>query len=255
VVFESEAAAKTALLLTNALIIDRTIVVLAYSPPSDSPHSSDSSCTTTDDQILNPNNISAENRTKTSVIASLIAAGYKLSNEAIAKARQFDEQRHISEKVCHAAEVVVDRMKEVDRQYKISEKVERIVANAKHVDSRFRISEKATFVTISLGENWQNFQKKARANSILDQVLKWGEDLGNRVRAEIEDISQQSRTLIEQQQNKQAANSEAERLFATPVTSTSNLQEGDGVKTKCHKEDRRDIVSPTTRTTRTTSSN
>jgi len=207
VIFESEAAAKTALLLTNALIIDRPILVAVYSPPASQPDRSlglhsDGSLTTElkQDQIKNPNPVPAEERTKTSVIASLLAAGYKLSNDAIAKAREFDEQNRISEKVMQAAEVVVDKMKELDIQYKITEKVESLVEKAKEVDSRYGI-------TNTLTENFETLQKKARENPKINDVVttisQWGEDLGNRVKAEVEEITQQSKTLIEQQQKQE----------------------------------------------------
>merc|ERR1711988_1511315 len=101
--FETEAAAKTALLLTNALIVDRAINVVPYSGQLEAIQSPEFSETRTgesastdeeenetgegtplvqtfqqDELTSREHAVPDEQRSKTSTIASLIAAGYTL---------------------------------------------------------------------------------------------------------------------------------------------------------------------------------
>jgi hypothetical protein len=103
VTFETEGAAKTALLLTSALIVDRPITVIPHNagttefPASIKDLAEESvhqhqQIELEGDQISNrpQPNIPAELRSKTSVIASLIAAGYTLGADTVRTAREFD---------------------------------------------------------------------------------------------------------------------------------------------------------------------
>jgi hypothetical protein len=81
-------AAKTALLLTNAVIVDRSIVVepltAAHAPPP-----ADAQMAAGDIQHKTFAVDDAQ-RSKTSVIASLIAAGYSVGTGTLAKAKDYD---------------------------------------------------------------------------------------------------------------------------------------------------------------------
>jgi len=161
--FETESAAKTALLLTNALIVDRPITVAAYETTSPNV-----STTTTIPQTTGqstPENLGTpveqanitsrdfggipdNQRTKTSVVASLLAAGYVLTENALEKAKELDEKTHLSSR----AQVAIDQLKvkaqEIDTQLGISEKAtmvkNTVTETAKKVDNELGLSEKAS---------------------------------------------------------------------------------------------------------------
>jgi len=110
--FQSDAAAKTALLLTNALIVDRPITVMPYQlqhdqkPDPESPRVTHENNLSGDDIQNKPHSVPDTERTQTSVVASLLAAGYKLGSDTFNKAREYDEQHSISQTIKAQAEAV-----------------------------------------------------------------------------------------------------------------------------------------------------
>jgi len=221
VTFESEGAAKTALLLTGALIVDRAITVNPHNcedefPPVDAPGTTK---VISGDEIENrpQPNIHPNERTKTSVIASLIAAGYTVSADAVRKAREFDEERNISTRINAAAEAVGTKVKEIDDRYQISKKIEelsdQVAEKAKVVDESLHISETAGLVgaTVSLGV--QNISNKIKADPTIndawsrfmastsqvgDKINEFIAPATNSIKAEVDDISNQSKALIKE---------------------------------------------------------
>jgi len=166
--FETESAAKTALLLTNALIVDRPITVTAYVQSSTTPSDSTTETPTpiaveTQGTPVDASNIthkdfggvSDEDRSKTSVIASLLAAGYTLAKDALAEAKALDDRNNFSAR----AQVVVDQMvvkaKQIDEQYKISEKATTAVTfvndTAHNLNEKYGLTEKAASAVATIG--------------------------------------------------------------------------------------------------------
>jgi len=155
--FETESAAKTALLLTNALIVDRPITVTAFLPSSSETTSTEGTPAPVAEEThgtpVDPANITHkdfggvadEDRSKTSVVASLIAAGYTLAENALEKAKDLDERNNFSAR----AKVVVDQMvvkaQQIDAQYGISDKANAAVASVKDtahkLDAQYGISD------------------------------------------------------------------------------------------------------------------
>lgn len=142
VVFETDSAAKTALLLTNALIVDRPITVVAHAPLEGELEASipAEGSTYTERQHSVPDS----ERTKTSVVASMIASGYVLGADTIGKARDLDEKHMISLQLKVGAEQIKAKANEIDKQLHISETATAIktgvVEKAKEVDTKFGIS-------------------------------------------------------------------------------------------------------------------
>jgi len=165
--FETESAAKTALLLTNALIIDRPIVVTPYTAPvsetqtpstsAPTDQSSEKKDSTTETHLgtqVPPHNITQrefqvpdEERSKTSVIVTLLSNGYVLGKDAIDSAKDLDEKHKISPTVLGLAEQVKTKAQEIDTQYGISDKVNTVTTavseKAKQIDDEYKLSEKA----------------------------------------------------------------------------------------------------------------
>jgi len=230
VVFETEAAAKTALLLTNALIADRPITVIPYGGEEEKifnshrGHHLESTTELKGQDIPNkPHTVPAENRSKTSVIASMVAAGYTLGSDAVAKAKEVDEQNHISLKAAAAAAVAKEKLLEIDRQLKISQTVENISnavsTKANEVDQAWKISENVGHAFQTVQENMEQFQKKASENptvqTTVNTLSQWSQSVANAVapattalKTNVDDIKQQSLDLIEEKRRARSASSE-----------------------------------------------
>jgi len=156
--FETESAAKTALLLTNALIVDRPITVTQFvvlAPSQENAPSSqpvDLGTPVDASQITQRDfgNVSDEQRTKTSVVASLLAAGYVLSNDAFDQAKEFDDKHGFSRKAQHAVEQIKVKAHEIDVQYGITDKANSVKNSieeaAKKIDNELHITEKVNSV-------------------------------------------------------------------------------------------------------------
>jgi len=169
--FETESAAKTALLLTNALIVDKPITVTPYSLNVDQPSTS----TILEENLVPDNKVTQrdfpvpdEQRTKTSVIASLIAAGYVLGQDTLGKAKDYDEKHNISLQAKVAVDMMKNKVQELDNQYKISEKAAAIsqqaTDKAKKIDEQYHISEKAQQTATVVKTQVQTYAQKVSEN-------------------------------------------------------------------------------------------
>jgi len=105
--FQSTDAAKSAVLLNGATLSGSVITV---EPRLDESTGSASS--------LAP-------KTQSSVVEELVAAGYQLAEEASQKAKLYDEQYQVS----NTAQRVVQRIDDLDKEYKISEKAQATFEN------------------------------------------------------------------------------------------------------------------------------
>jgi len=218
--FETESAAKTALLLTNALIVDRPITVTAYvqsSPSTSAPADSTTPIVTepVEGTPVEQSNISQkdfggvadEDRSKTSVIASLLAAGYTLANNALVQAKELDERNNFSAR----AQVVVDQMvvkaKQIDDQYKISEKANSAVTylndQAHKLNEQYGITDKAANAVATVGavahvgiEAAKDGIEKAQQNATVKKGVDSAKTAAAAVSDKVSEISQQTRQEI-----------------------------------------------------------
>lgn len=259
VTFETEGAAKTALLLTSALIVDRPITVVAHNAsttefPSTTPPLKDSTTTTLEgDQIQNRpyiSDIPAEQRTKTSVIASLVASGYTLSADAIRKAREFDEENHISARINTAAEAFGAKVKEIDEKLNISKTVEslseQVAEKVKVVDQQLHISEAANSVSTTVSAGVQTLGTKIKEEPTINNAWgklvattsQWGEKINEliapatqTIKAEVDDISNQSKALIKEKMHERGIPFEPETVEYRPLSTESSVLESDSTST------------------------
>jgi len=177
--FESESASKTALLLTNALIVDRPILVNPYLPrelyPQEVPPSPGTPVP--EEKITHRDfGVKDEERTKTSVIASMIASGYVLASDALNKAKNYDDEHNITLQLKVGVEQIKVKAHEIDQQYKISEKAnavkEKTKEKAKKIDEEFKISEKATIAANSVKAATLSATAKAQENETIKQGVE-----------------------------------------------------------------------------------
>jgi len=144
IVFESEAAAKTAQLLTNALINDRPIVVEMAPPDFKAPPTDAGNTNTTPGQTTEP-----------SVISDIIDTGYQISSDVVAKARALGEQTGVTQKISDGIAVVSTTMGALDSQYQVTETVktvsESVQSRVKGIDEQYEISTKASEIGQQVG--------------------------------------------------------------------------------------------------------
>jgi len=169
VVFETDSAAKTALLLTNALIVDRPITVIPYSPGAGELEGQESQ---SEQPITErPHAVPDGERTKTSVVASLVAAGYVLGSDTIGKARELDEKHMISLQLKVGAEQIKAKANEIDKTLHISETATGIktavVDKAREVDEMLKISEKVGAAAEATKLQANAFLAKANENDTI----------------------------------------------------------------------------------------
>jgi len=127
VLFEREPAAKTATLLTNALIDDSHITVEPFfkdAIPSGAEEVVDGS---------------QEGKPKTRIIAEYLAAGYQLQDQVIAKSLEYDQKYNLSDKVKTYLAQLQETVKQLDEKYKVTETV---TAKAGEIDAKYQVQDK-----------------------------------------------------------------------------------------------------------------
>jgi len=210
--FETESAAKTALLLTNALIVDRPIVVVSYtfSPTADQSNTELLSRGTAvpESEITQRNfgEVPDEHRSKTSVVASLIASGYIVASDALSKAKDYDEKHMILLQAKVAMEQIKIKAHEIDKQYGISEKAtavkQQAAEKAKKLDGEYKISEKAATAASSVKATAMQAsamaQENPTINSGMDSVKSGWASMTQSVTGFYNDYKEQTAKAIEE---------------------------------------------------------
>jgi len=242
--FETESAAKTALLLTNALIVDRPITVTAYLPSVSQSNTSYTTTSTTAEPYTTSTEVKAvdgsqlsqkdfggvsdENRSKTSVVASLLAAGYVLAENALDKAKELDEKNNFSTRAKEAVDQLKVRAHELDVQYGITEKANAmkitVTETAKKIDTEFGISEKAVAAANVLKTGAVVGLQKAQENPTfkkgMDSVVTTAQKVSSSVTQTFNDVKTQTNKEIEDKESKQKAEAETKLSTSPPSTMT-----------------------------------
>jgi predicted DNA-binding protein (MmcQ/YjbR family) len=198
--FETESAAKTALLLTNALIVDRPITVVVYPPPQTSSEGQQK------EELKEPGTpvpqehithrdfggVKDEERTKTSVIASLIAAGYSLAHDALTKAKQYDDEHNITLHLKVGVEQLKVKAHEIDQTYGISEKAAHVkqqaTETAKKLNEEYKISEKASNAATTVKATAVAASAKAQENATIKSGVESVKSGWNSVATSVSEI-------------------------------------------------------------------
>jgi len=198
VIFELKAAVCTAVLFNNALINERAIQV-ELAPPNfrlvsdaQSPQSAVRSVASSD--LPQRHAVSAEDRTQTSVVVSLLAKGYTLSGNALASARTFDEEHSISKKAAELADQAAQGVRNIDAQLGVSATLQTIGSSvqqkANEIGQTYQVGEKAQAAGqviggwgATIGDGIQNAAKSATEfvnttpalQSATQTVTGWGQ--------------------------------------------------------------------------------
>jgi len=238
--FETESAAKTALLLTNALIIDRPITVVPYStgqekekPAESTPNANPVVTATTEvpaDHITQRDfGVPDDQRSKTSVVASLLAAGYVLGQDVLVAAKEVDEKNMISLQAKVAVASVTAKLHEFDVSYGISEKASNIQKQAtekvKQLDEQYKISEMAKEVGNKITTTTTTAVNKVLSQptvaSTVSVVKEKAGNVKNSVSTTFSELETETKKQIEEKQKEKVGGKPDE---AGTVTTTPQIE-------------------------------
>jgi len=202
VVFETDSAAKTALLLTNALIVDRPITVVPH-VASGEPEAQVNAAVAPQAVITERQHaVPDSERTKTSVMASLVAAGYVLGSDTIQKARDVDEKHMISLQLKVGAEQIKAKANEIDKTLHISETATAIktgvVEKAKEVDEKLHITEKVDAAVSAAKQQASAFAAKAQENETIAKGVGLLKAVGNSIQNSVQSFKDETSRAIDE---------------------------------------------------------
>jgi len=209
--FDKKKEAKTSILLDSALIIDQVISVVVYDssihppmkdtgenvfilkPPQVVPQTNNVDITEQQQNSLlqetQENTQSMEyqplqptqpqgtavqpKKTGSTVIASLLAAGYILSDDISLKTREFDQKHNITLKAKVQKETAKNKINEFDNKFHISETVQSGVNTAstklKEFDQQFKVSQKVSQAALVTKASLANIGNKALENETISK--------------------------------------------------------------------------------------
>lgn len=129
ITFEKDAAAKTALLLTDTKLGNKNVVIEPGPSSGLASYEEDGS----DERHPSSRDVDQEDKPKSAVIAEMLSHGYVLSDRAVQKSAEFDKEHGVSSRF---QKFLLD----VDEKYKISNRASETAAS---VDSKYNISDHA----------------------------------------------------------------------------------------------------------------
>lgn len=207
VIFETDSAAKTALLLTNALIVDRPITVVPHVAGTEEVQQLEQ---TTENQAEITNREFAapdHERTKTSVMASLLAAGYILGDNTVSQAREFDEKHMISLQLKVGAEQVKAKANEIDKALHISETANVIktvtMEKAKEVDEKLGITTKVGAAADVVMQQANDLAKMANENEVVAKGVGFFQSIGASISQALQTTKDETMSIVEQKRAEQ----------------------------------------------------
>ncbi|EPB86692.1 hypothetical protein HMPREF1544_06478 [Mucor circinelloides 1006PhL] len=137
--FERESAAKTATLLSNALIDDCHILATPYfeSSAASASNTNAAAPATEEKEIAenDANTAAQESKAKSRIVAEMLANGYILQDQVVAKGLEYDSKYSLSSRLTSYFTTLTSNVKQIDEKYRIWDK-------AVEIDNKFKIQEK-----------------------------------------------------------------------------------------------------------------
>uniref|UniRef100_A0A1D1YK92 Protein vip1 n=1 Tax=Anthurium amnicola TaxID=1678845 RepID=A0A1D1YK92_9ARAE len=156
VIFERDTAAKTALMLTNAVIGDSQITVKSA---DDCQSSYDDSFDDGDIQTYKP---------KAQIFAEILAAGYTLQDAIIEKGIEFDKKYGLSNYFKQYLAQIQANLKNLDEQYKVTETV---TTRATDINNKYSVMNSAKYVIDQAQDKVNNFLETSTGKLIYDYLF------------------------------------------------------------------------------------
>ncbi|KAG0050756.1 hypothetical protein BGZ83_004472 [Gryganskiella cystojenkinii] len=132
--FERESAAKTACMLTNAMIVDSQITVKPYFEESAAEAASE--------------HIPQENKPKVTVLAEILAAGYGIHDTIIEKGVEIDTKYGLASKIQAYVEAAKAQAQALDEKYHVT-------AKAQELDSKYHVQDRVN-AAVGQGIDYSN---------------------------------------------------------------------------------------------------
>ncbi|KAJ1654913.1 Protein vip1 [Dispira simplex] len=216
--FEKDSAAKTAVLLSNAMIEEQPIEVKYYYNEFNTPVSpsvpQDAKAADSENQrhigeaaeLLKNQDIPQEDKPKSSIIHEILAKGYLLSERIVGKAYEYDSKYGLTEK----AQAMVNQAKQgalaLDQRLKVSE-------NIKQIDEKYKLHDKVTNLTTQ-ASNLGNQALGTSAGQTIVNALQQAKEQGSQT-------YQESVKLAEEMKRHEQPGAGTSSPAAVPEPSTS----------------------------------
>ncbi|KAG2189281.1 hypothetical protein INT44_004423 [Umbelopsis vinacea] len=198
IVFERESAAKTAVLLSNALIDESHITVESYFPSTTEPSS-----THHDDDA------SQESKPKSNIMAEILASGYVLTDNVVAKGVEFDSKYAFTKRIQDYLAKLTSTAQQLDDKYKVSDK-------ATEVDSKLGIQQR----TKTAGETAQTKAQELMQTETGQKVQTFADQIMQQVGA----VHREALRLAEEKKGSPIAfTGAATGTSSTPATTTQPI--------------------------------
>jgi len=205
VVFDTESAAKTALLLTNALIVDRPIAVSPFQAQGNesiSPELLPIVQEIEDERRFDDEFSHQTPKSGSNLIASLLAAGYTLGEDVFIRAKDYDEKISFSGTIKARVNEISN---DIDNSLGITQKAEvvkqRTSSTLKDVDEKIPITQTTDFmkqIIENAGESayvgLTGFAAKAEQLAPISSVLAAVRSFREQVSAEV-DVQRKEREV------------------------------------------------------------
>jgi len=153
VTFEKDSAAKTALLLDNTQLGPSQVTVTSGASLGELAGAAGSS-TTTGATASDPDSVDQEDKPRSRIAAEYLAHGYTLSDKALQRALELDQQHGISSRFTNA-------LKSYDEKYKVSDK-------AKAADNQYGVTTKGQQLFAGLHSYFQKAADTPTGQKLVD---------------------------------------------------------------------------------------
>ncbi|KAF9930560.1 hypothetical protein FBU30_000349 [Linnemannia zychae] len=185
VLFERESAAKTACMLTNAMIVNSQISVKPYFEESnDADHTAQ------------------ENKPKATVLAEILAAGYTLQDQIIEKGLEFDAKYGFVGKIQAYVEAAKAQAKNLDEKFHVT-------AKATELDHKYHVQDRVN-AAVEQGKDYSNQALQTPSGQKVAGVA-------SQVKEQIAAVHYEARRLADEKKNKAAATAAANAAASAPT--------------------------------------
>ncbi|RIB11307.1 hypothetical protein C2G38_118890 [Gigaspora rosea] len=154
ITFERDTAAKTALMLTNAVIGDSQITVKCED--DDAPH---------EEYTQDGDGISQEDKPKAAIIAEIMAAGYQISDTIIQTGIDYDAKFGISARLTQYLKALQEQIQSLDNSYHVSETISN---TSSQLANKYGVQDKVNYVTSTVQDNANKALETAPAKTLLN---------------------------------------------------------------------------------------
>uniref|UniRef100_A0A7N0VGL1 RRM domain-containing protein n=1 Tax=Kalanchoe fedtschenkoi TaxID=63787 RepID=A0A7N0VGL1_KALFE len=201
VTFKDVAGAETAILLSGATIVDMSVSITlapeyqlppaALAPPL------------TSSQVKPPSAAESALRKTEDVVTSMLAKGFILGKDAVAKAKSFDEKHQLTST---ASATVASFDQKIGLSEKLSKSTSAVGEKVREVDQKFQVSDKTKSTFEAAGEKLSSAGSSIMKNRYVFTSTAWVAGAFNKVAKAAGEVGQMAKEKVgkseEEQQGK-----------------------------------------------------